>query len=258
MISVKNLSAGYGNKAVLSDISIDFIPGEFSVLLGPNGCGKSTLIKTVLGLQEKLAGEIFIDGVPSCNLDRRQLAQKTSYMPQSRPTPNISAMRMVLHGRFPYLSFPRHYRKEDFMLAEKALKTVDALELSDSYMPRLSGGQKQKIYLAMVLAQDTETVFMDEPTTFLDIEHQLQVMETVRMLVQEGKSVVMVLHDISMAMRYADRIILLNNGGLYAQGKPDEIFTAGYIEKVFNIGLKRVNTADGWQYYYDSTSADRG
>ena len=258
MISTKNLSVGYGNNVVLSDINVDFKSGEFTVLLGPNGCGKSTLIKTVLGLQEKISGEIFVDGVEAEQLDRREFAQKASYMPQSRPTPNISAMRMVLHGRFPYLSFPRHYRKEDFEIAKKALERVDALELANSYMPQLSGGQKQKIYLAMVLAQDTDTIFMDEPTTFLDIEHQLQVMENIRTLVNEGKSVVMVLHDIAMAMRYADRIILFNKGSLFAHGTPEEIYSSGQIEKVFNIGLKRVNTEDGWQYYYDKAATNRG
>lgn len=257
MISTKNLSAGYGNKVVLSDISVDFKPGEFTVLLGPNGCGKSTLIKTLLGLEEKLSGEIFIDGTEIEKLDRRQLAQKASYMPQSRPTPNITAMRMVLHGRFPYLSFPRHYRKEDFEIARKALERVDAWELAPCYMPRLSGGQKQKIYLAMVLAQDTETVFMDEPTTFLDIEHQLSVMENIRSLTSQGKSVVMVLHDISMAMRYAHRILLFSDGALRADGTPEEIFSSGQIEKVFNVGLKRVNTEEGWQYYYHK-APDRG
>lgn len=258
MISTKNLSVGYGNNVVLSDINVDFKSGEFTVLLGPNGCGKSTLIKTVLGLQDKISGEIFVDGVEAEQLDRREFAQKASYMPQSRPTPNISAMRMVLHGRFPYLSFPRHYRKEDFEIAKKALERVDASELANSYMPQLSGGQKQKIYLAMVLAQDTDTIFMDEPTTFLDIEHQLQVMENIRTLVNEGKSVVMVLHDIAMAMRYADRILLFNKGSLFAQGTPEEIYSSGHIEKVFNIGLKRVNTEDGWQYYYDKAATNRG
>ncbi len=257
MISTKNLSVGYGNRVVLSDLNLDFRAGEFTVLLGPNGCGKSSLIKTVLGLEEKLSGEIFVDGRAAEDIDRRQLACKMSYMPQSRPAPNISAMRMVLHGRFPYLSFPRRYRREDIELAEKALKRADALDLASCYMPRLSGGQRQKVYLAMVLAQDTEMVFMDEPTTFLDIEHQLSVMETIRSLAAEGKGMVMVLHDIAMAMRYAQRILLFSDGALRADGTPEEIFSSGQIEKVFNVGLKRVNTEEGWQYYY-SKAPHRG
>lgn len=250
MIELKGLSAGYGRQAVLSGVSMEFTPGKVLALLGPNGCGKSTLLKTVLGLQPKLAGEILVDGTPSEQITPRQMAQKVTYLAQSRNTPNISARRMVLHGRFPYLSYPRRYRQEDYEMVEKALKWADASDFADCTMEKLSGGQRQKVYLAMALAQDTETILMDEPTTFLDVAHQLEVMATARRLAQEGRAVVMVLHDLCLALRWADETAVLADGGLAFRGTPEETFQAGVLDTAFHVRMARVMTEGGWQYYY--------
>lgn len=251
MIEVKDLSVGYGGKCILSALNIRFMPGELTVIIGPNGSGKSTLIRTILGLQTKLGGEILIDGENSDGVKPKLRAQRMSYMAQSRSTPNISSRSMVLHGRFPYLGYPRRYRAEDHMIARRAMERAGASKLAERYLPELSGGQRQKVYLAMALAQDTQTLFMDEPTTYLDAEHQLHVMYMARKLAEDGRAVVMVLHDLCMAMRSADRVLLLD-GGIAADGSPDEVYSTELIDRIFNIKLRRIMTDEGWQYYYES------
>mgnify|MGYP002702267804 CR=1 FL=1 len=218
-------------------------------LLGPNGCGKSTLLRTVLGLQPRTSGQVLLDGIPVEQYTRRQLAQRIAYLPQSRAVPNISVQRMVLHGRFPYLSYPRRYRREDLEAAREALRRVDAEDLAGSFLPNLSGGQRQKVYLAMALVQDTETILMDEPTTYLDIRHQLETMDMARQLAAEGKALVLVLHDLCMAMRVADEAAVLFGGKILCSGTPEQVFLSGTINQTFGITLERVRTEQGWQYY---------
>lgn len=249
MIETKHLSAGYGGHTVLRDISLSFPPGQVTVLLGPNGCGKSTLVKTVLGLQPRQGGDILFDGESIDCLTVRQIAQKAAYLAQSRNIPSITARRMVLHGRFPYLDYPRRYRPEDHEAARRALAWADAEDLADRPMPELSGGQRQKVYLAMALAQDTDTIFMDEPTTFLDVRHQMEVMAVSRRLADMGRAVVLVLHDLSLALREADRVAVLAEGTLCQVGTAEEIFAGGVLDRVFGITVKRVRTDSGWRYY---------
>ena len=250
MIELRELSVGYGRSAVARGVSMELEPGKVIALLGPNGCGKSTLLRTILCLQPKLAGEILVDGTPSERLTPRQLAQKAAYLAQSRATPNITARRMVLHGRFPYLSYPRRYRREDYEMVEKALRWADAEGMAVRVMGELSGGQRQKVYLAMALAQDTQTILMDEPTTFLDVARQLEVMATARRLAREGRAVLMVLHDLCLALRWADKVAVLAEGGLLFQGTPEEAVEAEILNRVFGVRLSRVMTESGWQYYY--------
>ena len=251
MIEIRNLSAGYRNGPVAEDVSIRFEPGEVLILVGHNGCGKSTLIRSVLGLQPTLGGQVLYDGVDARALNARQIARQAAFLPQSRNVPNITAGRMVLHGRFAYLSYPLQYRKQDRAIARKALEWADALELEDRYMPELSGGQRQKVYLAMALAQDTETIFMDEPTTFLDVRHQLEVMQVARRMAAEGKAVAVVLHDLCLAMRTAHRIAVLADGRLQALDRPEAVYASGILPRIFGVSLSQTETDQGWQYYYD-------
>ena len=147
MLEARCVSAGYPGRAVLEDVSLAVRPGELLVLLGPNGCGKSTLLRTLSGLLPALGGEVLLDGEPLGEHGPRQTARKVAYLPQSRAVPSITARRMVLHGRFPYLSYPRRYRREDHEAVERALAAADALDLADRPLPELSGGQRQKVYL---------------------------------------------------------------------------------------------------------------
>lgn len=249
MIELKELTVGYGEKPVLRQVSMDFLPGQVTVLLGPNGCGKSTLMKTALGLLPRQGGEILYDGVELERLTTRQVARKAAYLSQSREIPSITARRMVLHGRFPYLGYPRRYRAEDYEAAQKALEWAGAGDVADRPVRELSGGQRQKVYLAMALAQDTETIFMDEPTTYLDVRHQLEVMTVSRRLADMGRAVVLVLHDLSMALREADRLAVLADGTLRQIGTPEEIFNGGELDQTFGVTVRRVWTESGWLYY---------
>lgn len=249
MVEIRDLSVGYQGKAVVEQVSIAFRPGEVLILVGPNGCGKSTLIRTILGLQPPLGGQVLYDGSPF--LGPRDIARKAAFLPQSRNVPNITAGRMVLHGRFPYLSYPRRYGKRDQEITQWALEQVHAADLKDRYLPELSGGQRQKVYLAMALAQDTETIFMDEPTTFLDVRHQMEVMEVARRMASEGKAVVAVLHDLCLAMRTAHRIGVLSGGKLQMLDTPEAVYASGILDQVFGVRLRRTETDQGWQYYYD-------
>lgn len=251
MIELRDLTVGYGGQPVLSHVDLAFKAGEVTVLIGPNGCGKTTLIRAALGLHPAMGGQVLVDGVDLAALSPKEVARKAAYLAQSRSVPNITAGRMVLHGRFPYLGYPRRYRPEDRAAARLALERVGAADLVHRPMPELSGGQRQKIYLAMALAQDTETVFLDEPTTFLDAKHQLEVMNTARWLAGQGKAAVLVLHDLCLALRGADRVALLAEGGLMCCGTPEEVYASGLVGQIFGVELRRTLTESGWRYYYE-------
>ena len=251
MIQLRHVSAGYGPKRVVEDLSLDLRPGQVLTLLGPNGSGKSTLLRTIAGLHPLAGGEITVDGIPVRELTRRQMAQKITYMPQSRTVPNITAQKMVLHGRFPYLSYPRRYRNKDYEAARRAMERADALDLADSPVQSLSGGQRQKVYLAMAMAQETQTILMDEPTTYLDIQHQLSLMAAARQMAEQGAAVVLVLHDLCLALRFSHCCVLLQEGRMVRQGTPEEVFQSGALDEVFQARIRRVETAGGWRYYYD-------
>jgi len=251
MLELCGLCAGYGAKQVLHDVSLDIPAGKVTVIVGPNGCGKSTLLKTLAGLLPKTSGTVRIDGQDTAKLSPRQLAQQLSYLPQDRQIPDITALRMVLHGRFPYLSYPRRYRQEDLEAARAAMEKMGIADLQDAPVSTLSGGTRQKVYIAMALAQDTPVILMDEPTTFLDISHQLQTMQQARQLAETGKTVVLVLHDLLLAMQHADRIAVMEDGRTVQAGSPETVLDSGCVERVFGVRLCRFRTECGWKYYYE-------
>ena len=249
MIEVKNLTAGYHGRAVIQNVSLAFEPGEVLVLLGPNGSGKSTLLRAALGLIPKMDGEILYDGTPLEQLPRKEAARKATFLAQSRSVPNITALRMVLHGRFPHLGYPRRYTRQDYAIAHAAMEKAGCAELSDRSLTELSGGERQRVYLAMALAQETKALFLDEPTAYLDVAHQLQLMETARSLAAEGRAVVLVLHDIPLALAGADRVALLRGGELIACDRPERLYESGAVAEVFGVGIHAVDTPDGRHYY---------
>ncbi len=247
MLEARNLSAGYPGRAVLAGVSLAARPGRVLALLGPNGCGKSTLLRTMAGLLPPLGGEVLLDG--RRDYSPRQAAQRVAYLPQSRAAPNITVRRLVLHGRFPYLSYPRRYGREDYEAVDRALAAADALDLADRPLPELSGGQRQKAYLAMALAQETEAILMDEPTTFLDIRHQLEVLALVRRLAEEGRGVVLALHDLCLALTAADDVAVLGEGRLLALGGPEAVYQSKVLERVMGVRLDRSEGPGGRRYF---------
>ncbi len=257
MIEISHLYAGYSAHPVLNDLSLNIPPRQLTAIVGPNGCGKSTLLKTLCGILPVQKGEITVNGQSISSYSPRLLAQQVSYLAQSRRVPDMTVEQMVLHGRFPYLSYPRRYRLEDRKLAERVMERMGILKLAQTMLPSLSGGVRQTVYLAMALAQDTPIVLLDEPTTYLDVAHQFQLMEQVRSLCREGKTVVMVLHDIPQALSTADYLAVLRNGRQTAQGRPEEVFESGCLNQAFGVRFGRFQTPDGLHYYCCSEENSR-
>ena len=249
MLEIRNLSAGYPGSRILTDVSLALAEGSVTVIAGPNGCGKSTLLKALAGILPS-EGNVLLDGQDLLALDRRELAKKAAFLPQNRPVPEISVKNLVLHGRFPYLSYPRRYRPEDHRIAAAAMEKMGVADLADRNLATLSGGQRQKVYIAMALSQDTPVVLLDEPNTFLDIAHQLQLMQQARALAAEGKTVVLVLHDLSMALEYADSLAVLYDGRCLFQGTSEEVFRSGTLDAAFGVQVQRTETPAGWKYYF--------
>lgn len=251
MIEARNLSAGYFENQVLNCLNFTAESGKITVLTGPNGCGKSTLLRVMAGIHPHTEGKILIDGQNVDAFTARERACKIAYLAQSKPVPDIMALRMVLHGRFPYLAYPRKYRREDVLIARHAMEQMGIADLEGRSMQTLSGGTRQKVYIAMALAQDTPVIFMDEPTTYLDAAYQLQTMEQASALAAAGKAVVMVLHDLAMALRTADCIAVMQDGRIVQAGDPQAVFESGCLDRVFGIRVKRFWVDTNWQYYYE-------
>ncbi len=249
MLEIKNLSAGYPGHPVLQNLSLSIPEGAVTVIAGPNGCGKSTLLKALAGILPA-SGSAVLDGVELLRLSARERARKMAYLPQNRQVPEISVKNLVLHGRFPYLSYPRRYRQEDLRAADAAMEKMGISELAQRNLITLSGGQRQKVYIAMALAQDTPVVLMDEPNAFLDIAHQLQLMEQAKKLAGEGKTVVLVLHDLSLALEYGDFLAVLSERTCLFRGSPEEVFLSGCLDRAFGVEVCRFSTSDGWKYGY--------
>lgn len=242
MIEIRNLSAGYDGRTVLDNVSVTIPDEKVTVILGANGSGKSTLLKCICQIVKPYAGEIMIDGDDVSALTHAERAKRVSYLAQSRDVPDIIVRNLVLHGRFPYLSYPRRYRPEDRRAVDKALERLNLTDFADKSVSELSGGERQKVYLAMSLAQGSHTLLFDEPTTYLDIAHQFSILDEAHKLCNEGKSVVMVLHDIPQALEAADHMMVLNEGRVMIEDTPEKVFASGVLDDVFGV---RVEKGDG-------------
>ncbi len=249
MLKIQTLSAGYPKQSVLQGISLSVPKGKITAVLGPNGCGKSTLLKVIAGILPTAEGKVIWDGTDLATYPPQERAKLIAFLPQNRQIPETTVEQLVLHGRFPYLHYPRRYRKEDLEIAEQAMRHMGIEDLAHRNLLTLSGGQLQKVYIAMALAQDTQVVLMDEPTTFLDVSHQLHMMEQARFLADIGKTVVLVLHDLSMALKYADHLAVLVDGTLLIEGDAETVFHSKTLDTAFGVQVLRTSSADGWQYY---------
>ena len=244
MIAIKDLYSGYGDDDILKGVSLNILNNKLTVIAGPNGCGKSTLLKTISGIIKKTSGSIFIDNVDLSNISPLDRAKRIAYLSQNRSVPDIAVKNLVLHGRFPYLSYPRRYRAEDREAVAIALERMGIEGLRDKMVSELSGGERQKVYIAMALAQGSDYLLLDEPTTFLDISHQFQLLDLAKELCSENKSVVMVLHNLESALSIADSFILLDKGRLLFEGSVDDVYSSKLIDKVFNVEIKK--ESDHW------------
>ncbi|GHU83504.1 ferric citrate ABC transporter ATP-binding protein FecE [Clostridia bacterium] len=238
MLELFNLHGGYSGCDTICDVSLCFPKGQITAIVGQNGCGKSTLLKLACGQLTKSDGKILLCGDELADLHRKEIAQKISYLPQMRTVPDITAESLVLHGRFPWLGYPRVYTENDRKLALDAMERVGVASVRKKLLTRLSGGERQKVYLAMLIAQNTDVVLLDEPTTYLDIEHQLELIDLLTTLKLVGKTVALVLHDLNMALTHADRIAVMQKGRLLATDTAQGILQAGVLEIAFGVKVQ--------------------
>ena len=248
MITIKELCGGYGDKEILHQVSLNLEPGKVTALIGPNGCGKSTLLKTLVGINSFTAGEILVNNRNIKEMKTAELAKSVAYLPQNKKTPDISVLRLVLHGRFAYLNYPRKYSAEDIRIAKAALRWAGLEDLAEENVGHLSGGMQQKVYIAMALAQNADMILLDEPATYLDVAQQLKLLDMTKQLAGERKGVVLVLHDLSQALRTADTVVLMRDGSVVSVGTPEEIYESGRLQEVFGVQIERVQTESGWHY----------
>ena len=250
MLEMKQVFSGYGKEMILRGVELQACAGQITTLLGKNGCGKSTVMKTAAGFLPTRQGKILIDGTDISALTNRQLARLTAYLPQSKNTPDITAGRFVLHGRFPYLSYPRRYTSKDHQIAKSVMEELEIAHLWDVPLGELSGGMRQKVYLAMVLAKESKVILMDEPTTYLDIGQQLRFAELANDLAARGKTVVLVLHDILLALKISHQLYVMEQGMVVAGGTPDEILQSGILSGIYQIQIGTTKTDQGIAYFY--------
>ncbi|MFG6119666.1 MULTISPECIES: ABC transporter ATP-binding protein [Thalassobacillus] len=231
------LSLSYGEDLIIDSLDISIPKGEVTVLIGGNGCGKSTLLRSLARLLKPKSGHIVLDNKDISKMRTKEVAKKMAILPQSPVTPEgLTVLQLVKQGRYPYQSWARQWSKQDEESVQTALEATNMLELKDRSVDSLSGGQRQRAWIAMTLAQNTDTLLLDEPTTYLDMTHQIEILDLLFDLNQEhGRTIVMVLHDINLACRYADHIVALKDKKVYAQGKPEEIVTCKMVQDVFDM-----------------------
>ena len=247
MLELKNISAGYGHKTVLENVTASFEKGKLTSIIGVNGSGKSTLLKAIIGILPLSDGEITLDERNINSMSRSDIAKKAAYLAQGKNTPDMTVEQMVLHGRFPYLSYPRRYRESDREIASRAMETVGIAHLADKSMHELSGGMRQSAYIAMALAQDTDYILLDEPTTHLDIAHQLELMKLLRKLADGGKGIITVMHDLPLAFDFSDELAVIHNGNIIKKATPSVICNSTVIKDIFNVSIERM---ENHRFYY--------
>lgn len=237
MLQVRNLKVSYGATVIVDGIDLDVPQGGVTTLIGPNGCGKSTLLRATAGLIACDHGTVTLNGVDTAKLKRREIARQLAVLPQTPVAPKGLTVRdLVSRGRHPHQSWLRQASAEDARAVDAVMELTNIAEFADRPLERLSGGQRQRAWIAMVLAQDTPLVFLDEPTTYLDLSHSVEVLSLVRRLAdQEGRTVLMVLHDLNLAARYSDQLIVMQRGEVRAVGAPTEVVTESLLSRVFDL-----------------------
>lgn len=236
ILRTENLTVSYGTQKVLDGLSLTLPAGKTTALLGPNGCGKSTLLNCFSRLITPKSGTIMLENKSLSDFSSRQLARCLALLPQHHLTPEgITVRELVSYGRSPWLSLWGRLSAEDNTRIDIAMNQTQTQFLAERRLTELSGGQRQRAFLAMVLAQDTPVVLLDEPTTYLDINHQVELMRLMDELKAAGKSVIAVLHDLNQASRYCDHLVVLANGRVAAQGAPEEVMKPELLKAVFSI-----------------------
>lgn len=236
-LHVKDVSVGYGERTVLDTLNVDIKRGAVTSIVGPNGCGKSTLLRTMSRLLNPAKGEIVLDGKSIHDIPTRKLATQLGLLPQTPIAPDgIVVADLVGRGRTPHQGILGRWSQQDYDIVAEALETTGISDLAERSIDELSGGQRQRVWIAMALAQRTETLLLDEPTTYLDVKHQLDVLDLLTELNRDrGTTIVMVLHDLNLAARYSDELVAVSGGKVFAHGHPREVITKENVKSVFGI-----------------------
>ena len=251
-IKLENFSAGYKNKIIIDLINLSINSGEWLGIIGANGCGKSTLIKGICGIIKAQKGKVFLKGKDIKYLSNKSISQQISFLPQGiNSNLPISVNDLVALGRSPYKNFWNFdLTKNDKFIIEESLKLVEIFELKDCLLSEISGGQKQRAFLALALTQETEIIILDEPTNYLDINHQIKFLQILKDLQLKKKlTIITVLHDLNLCARFSDRIAALKNGFLIETGKPEDILNKNIIKNIFDINVLISKTEYGQQFY---------
>jgi iron complex transport system ATP-binding protein len=230
------VTLAYDGAEIVRDLSVRIEPGSFTVIIGPNACGKSTLLRGLSRLLAPSAGTVVLDGRAISELPAKEVARRLGLLPQSAVAPEgITVRELVGRGRYPHQNLFRQWSADDDSAVDEALVATGTMPLASRPVEALSGGQRQRVWVAMVLAQQTGLLLLDEPTTFLDVAHQVELMELFAELNERGRTIVAVLHDLNHAARYASRIVAMRDGRILAEGPPTEVITSERVQEVFGL-----------------------
>ncbi|QLH19633.1 ABC transporter ATP-binding protein [Streptomyces sp. Rer75] len=235
-LAAKGVTVGYGGRNVIDGLDVAIPPGVITTIIGPNGCGKSTLLRTLTRLLKPSKGTVVLDGEDIVKLRTREVAKKLGLLPQAPVAPEgLTVADLVARGRHPHQSWLRQWSSDDAGVVERALAMTGVSDLADRPVDSLSGGQRQRVWISMTLAQGTDLLLLDEPTTYLDLAHAIDVLDLVDDLHESGCTVVMVLHDLNLATRYSDNLIVMRAGSILAQGHPRDVITAELLDEAFGL-----------------------
>ena len=241
-LTADSVTLGYDRRVIAENLSVEIPDNSFTVIVGPNACGKSTLLRALARMLKPRAGTVLLDGHDIAKQPSKEVARRLGLLAQSATAPDgISVVDLVARGRHPHQSFLRQWSEDDEQAVQVAMAKTRVEDLADRPVDELSGGQRQRVWLAMVLAQDTPLLLLDEPTTFLDLQHQIEVLDLCAQLHASGRTLVAVLHDLNQACRYATHLIALRDGRVVARGAPEEVVDAELVEQVFGVRCRVID-----------------
>ena len=239
-IFTEGLSLGYGETMIIDELNVSIPKGEITVFIGSNGCGKSTLLRSLARLMKPMGGSVLLEGHSIAKLPTKEVAKQLAILPQGPEAPEgLTVHQLVKQGRYPYQNWLKQWSKQDEEAVNRALKSTKMEDLADRTVDSLSGGQRQRAWIAMTLAQETDIILLDEPTTYLDMTHQIEILDLLFDLNEkEQRTIVMVLHDLNLACRYAHHLVAIKDKSIYAEGRPETVIKCDLVKDVFDMNCQ--------------------